>query len=136
MVLCLSQLIDTLRLELQERQDNLSDHTPRPNLTDRLCDDAQVFHSIKERVIQEFHLPKHYVDILYSPQSRFPGDKDITNAAAYLKYNRSKQGSFNEGDVVPMHEMPLASLDGTVATLADRLAQESRTAVLIAGSIT
>ena len=99
-------------------------------------DDAQIFHSIKERVIEEFGLPKEYVDILYSAESRFPGDADVINSAGYLKYNRSKQGTINVGDVVPMHEMPMASLDGTVATLAERLADDPRPVVLVAGSIT
>ena len=139
-ILCFSQLINTLRSELQEQQEARSDQWSTPetwrNLADKPLDDAQVFHSIKERVIEEFGLPRHYVDILYSAQARFPDDEDVINSAGYLKFNRSKQGVFSEGDVVPMHKMPLVSLDGTVATLADRLAQESRPVVLVAGSIT
>jgi hypothetical protein len=109
------------------------------------CDDAQVFRAIKQRVIEEFGLPKEYIDVLYSAESRFPGDEDVINSAAYLKYNRSKQGQFQEGDAIPMHELPLASLDSTVATLEERLAEDpgdldslkrSRPVVLVAGSIT
>jgi hypothetical protein len=43
------------------------------DIADTLRDDAQVFHAIKERVIEEFGLPKEYVDVLYSAESRFPG---------------------------------------------------------------
>ena len=124
------QLIEALRLKLQRHQDVQFEFAGKP------VDDAQIFHSIKERVIEEFGLPKEYVDILYSAESRFPGDADVINSAGYLKYNRSKQGTINVGDVVPMHEMPMASLDGTVATLAERLADDPRPVVLVAGSIT
>jgi hypothetical protein len=115
------------------------------DIADTLRDNAQVFHAIKERVIEEFGLPKEYIDVLYSVESRFPGDKDIIDSAFYLKYNRAKQGTINEGERVPMHKMPLASLNGTISTLADRLAEDkqgavslgrSRPVVLVAGSIT
>ena len=104
-----------------------------------------MFRAIKERVIEEFGLPKEHIDVLYSAVARFPDDQDVINSAAYLKYNRSKQGQFQEGDVIPMHEMPLSSLDSTVATLAERLADDpegldslgrSRPVVIVAGSIT
>lgn len=104
-----------------------------------------MFRAIKERVIDEFGLPKEYIDVLYSAESRFPGDQDVINSASYLKYNRSKQGQFQVGDAIPMHDLPLASLDSTVATLAERLAEgpegldslkSSRPVVLVGGSIT
>ena len=91
-------------------------------------------------MIEEFQLPKAHIDILYTAESRFPGDKDVTNSAGYLKNNRAKQGALNVGDTVPMSEIPLATLDGTVATLSERLAEDplgqGRQVVLIAGSIT
>ena len=128
------QLINALRSGLQRLE-------AQSDFTDKALDDAQVFRSIKERVIEEFGLPKEYIDILYSAQSRFPGDPDVINSAGYLKYNRSKQGTLNEGDAVPMHEMPLASLDGNVFTLAERLEDDpqgpaARPVVIVAGSIT
>jgi hypothetical protein len=137
----LTQQIGLLRSELRWHRGIQFDLADK----DKPCDDAEVFRAIKERVVEEFELPKEYIDVLYSAEARFPGDQDVINSAGYLKYNRSKQGQFQEGDAIPMHEMPLASLDGTIATLAERLVEDpqgldifgsSQPVVLVAGSIT
>ena len=137
----LTQQIGLLRSELRWHRGIQFDLADK----DKPCDDAEVFRAIKERVVEEFELPKEYIDVLYSAEARFPGDQDVINSAGYLKHNRSKQGQFQEGDAIPMHEMPLASLDGTIATLAERLVEDpqgldifgsSQPVVLVAGSIT
>ena len=74
--------------------------------------DREVFESIKARVVREFNLGAEYVDVLNSAVARFPGDEDIVASANYLRYNRAVQGALEVGDMLPMDDITLASLDG------------------------
>jgi hypothetical protein len=100
--------------------------------------DREVFESIKAQVVHEFDLRPEYVDVLNSAVARFGGDSDIIQSANYLRHNRAMQGSLHVGDKVN-GEIALASLDGTMISLRQRLAMDvadSRPVVVIAGSIT
>lgn len=110
--------------------------------------DKEVFESIKARVVREFGLGPECVDVLNSAVTRFPGDPDIVASANYLKFNRAVQGSLGVGDIVPMDDITLASLDGHVASMRELLTASQRSSspppageeelpvAVIAGSIT
>ena len=100
--------------------------------------DREVFESIKAQVVHEFDLRPEYVDVLNSAVARFGGDPDIIQSANYLRYNRAMQGSLHVGEKVD-GEIALASLDGTMISLRQRLAidvADIRPVAVIAGSIT
>ena len=107
--------------------------------------DKEVFQSIKARVVREFGLGPEYVDVLNSAVSRFPGDADIVASANYLRYNRAVQGTLEVGDIVPMDDIALVSLDGSVGSMRELLTtpqlncspeEELLPIAIVAGSIT
>ena len=110
------------------------------NLPQTATCDRDVFEGIKRQVVEEFGLPPSHIDLLRTAESRFPNDKDISDAAVYLKYNRAVQGSLGPGDKVPAQSIQLASLQtGKLCSLYEHLS-EGRDAhlptAIIAGSIT
>jgi len=74
---------------------------------------TDVIDMLQLQVVREFGYDD--VDILRSAQSLFPGDKDIIDAAFYIKYNRCRQGEINEGDLY--EDVPLLRLNGSSTSL-------------------
>jgi len=74
---------------------------------------TQIIDMLQLQVVKEFGY--NDVDILRSAQTLFPGDKDIIDAAFYLKYNRCRQGAIKEGDMYD--DVPLLRLNGSSTSL-------------------
>jgi len=101
---------------------------------------TQLIDMLQLQVVREFGY--NDVNILRAAQTLFPGDKDIIDAAFYIKYNRCRQGDFKEGDIY--EDVTLLQLDGSETTInsffIDTCKRQSlRTDcpfIIVAGSIT
>lgn len=81
------------------------------------------------------------VCVLRSAKALFPTDEDVTNAAMYLRHNRSREGTLQIHDPAPDIDLASFTLGGepVIAPLSEHIQLINPTplpTILIAGSVT
>ena len=98
---------------------------------------SKVLENIQIRVVNEFGYlddkEQEGLEILRGATVLFPDDKDIINAAHYIKYNRSAQVKFQIGDLSPNVEK-LFTLSGEIVSFWNALSNNKYN-LIVTGSL-
>jgi len=113
-----------------KREDELRLSTEvQSRFADPSFDAIRIAAEVQEQVVTEFgygesaEMHKLGLDIIRSAPSLYPDDPVIRKIPHYLKYNRSRRGELEPGDVIP--DAYLAQLSGAPVTLFDCLSSLS-----------
>jgi len=97
---------------------------------------GDVIESLQIRVLEEFGFfpANDYLLAYLTTRARFPNDSEISNAAVYIKHDRSRQGDLRIGSLMP--SLNIHQLSGDEVKLEDFSKNSDRPLIIMAASFT
>jgi len=143
--------LEKLKAMLKRENDLRLSPEIQAKFSDPSFDAISIAANVQERVVCEFDyrgpdMIKLGLEIIRSAPLLYPEDPEVRNIPHYIKYNRSRRGELEYGDVIPNAQ--LSYLSGAPVTLFDcldslncknnehTLEKERNTVVIACGSYT